>query len=145
MTPRPLYKTIASLLTAYANCVKTGNSEWESNHRASLDELVDSFMPSGSGVDNGTKLDFDRSHSERLVFTCGYHHMNDGGMYDGWTEHTVKVTPSLVSGFDVNVSGRNRNDIKSYLAELFDYDLSQLVQQDADGKWHSNRYEALTV
>lgn len=46
-------------------------------------------------------------------------HQNcDSGMYDGWTEHKVTVTPSF-SGFDITVSGRNRNGIKEYIADMF--------------------------
>jgi len=44
--------------------------------------------------------------------------MNDGGMYDGWTEHTVSITPAF-AGINVSVSGRNRNDIKDYLGDTF--------------------------
>jgi hypothetical protein len=45
--------------------------------------------------------------------------MNEGGYYDGWTEHQVIITPSLQHGFDVRVTGQDRNEIKDYLAELF--------------------------
>ena len=38
--------------------------------------------------------------------------------YDGWTEHTVTVTPSF-SGFNMRISGRNRNDIKDHMHETF--------------------------
>ena len=41
------------------------------------------------------------------------------GMYDGWTEHTVTVRPSLQFGFRLSISGRNRNGIKDYIAEVF--------------------------
>jgi hypothetical protein len=44
--------------------------------------------------------------------------MNEGGMYDAWTEHTIRVRPSLSSGFTLTISGRDRNEIKEYLHEL---------------------------
>lgn len=40
------------------------------------------------------------------------------GMYVGWTEHTITVTPSFI-GLNVKVSGRNRNEIKDYIADHF--------------------------
>jgi hypothetical protein len=53
--------------------------------------------------------------------------MNDSGYYDGWTEHVVTVTPSFIGGFNIRVSGRNRNDIKGYIAESFHHILKMEV------------------
>jgi len=75
--------------------------------------------PSGSGIDDGTKLD-DTSTANKLVFNTGFHHMNENGYYDGWTDHQVIVTPSLAYGFDMRITGRDRNDIKDYLYEVYD-------------------------
>ena len=77
-------------------------------------------MPSGSGVDSGTKL-LDNSTPDRLVFQADFHHMDENGFYDGWTEHQIIVTPSLAYGFNVRITGRNRNEIKDYLADLFNH------------------------
>lgn len=87
-------------------------------HEETLAGYLDQ-MPSGSGWDCGTKLDLDRSTPDKLVFYGSYHHMNDGGMYDGWTEHTIIVRASLAFELDVRVTGRDRNDIKSYIGEMF--------------------------
>lgn len=140
MTRKPLYQELAALLQAQANCLKANNSEWLDKHGDSIRQLVYGFMPSGSGIDCGTNLD-DTSKPNRLVFTTSFHHMNDGGMYDGWTEHTVIVTPDLASGYDLRITGRDRNDIKEYLAEVYGYALQQEVWQTFDGQWHSERYE----
>lgn len=112
-----LYQHIVRCLTAQENCRKTGNTEWLSRHGATINHLVAVYMPSGSGIDRGTKLDFDRSKPNRLVFTASYHHMNDGGMYDGWTEHDIIVTPDLSFGFNLRITGRDRNQIKGYLSD----------------------------
>ena len=118
--PRPVrvYEELASRIIALANCVKSGN-DYATTHRDTIDQLVADFLPSGSGVDCGTKIDLDRSNGDRLVLTAGYHHMNDGGMYDGWTEHTITVRPSFVGRFNLTIGGRDRNGIKEYLADLF--------------------------
>ena len=58
--------------------------------------------------------------------------MNEGGFYDGWTTHDIIVTPSLVTTIDVRVTGRNKNDIKDYLAEMFDDVLTADVVQSYD-------------
>jgi len=108
---------LAVAFGSHARCVKAGNTEWEEKHKAAISSILQD-APSGSGIDNGTKLDWERSTEEKLVFQTSFHHMTEG-FYDGWTEHTVTVRPSFVFGVGVKVSGRNRNDIKDYLAEVF--------------------------
>ena len=75
-----LYRLLASSVDAYHRCIETKNTEWEGKHKETIETLVDEFMPGGSGIDNGTKIDLDSSTGEKLVFTLGYHHMNDVGV-----------------------------------------------------------------
>jgi hypothetical protein len=120
---RKLVNIFASTVQARLNCLKSGNTEWEGKHEAYLCKLSASCLASGSGFDSGTKIDLDNSTGERLVFTTAFHHMDEWGGYDGWTEHTVIVTPSLVFGFNLRVTGKDRNDIKEHIAESFRNDL----------------------
>lgn len=121
---KSLAQRIASMLMAIENCEKSNNLEWRDKHEENLEKLVKDHLPSGSGFDNGTILDRDKSTPEKLVFSTSFHHTDEGGMYDGWTEHTVTVRSSLVFGYTINVSGKNRNDIKEYIAESFHISLS---------------------
>lgn len=134
MTPKPLYAELACLLTACANCIASGNDEWLERHRERVHKLVRDRMPSGSGLDVGCKLDVE-STADKLMFNCSFHHMSEHGYYDGWTDHTVIVTPSLASGFDLRITGRDRQDIKDYLAQIFDHALREPVPEEgqADG------------
>lgn len=75
--------------------------------------------PSGSGIDCGTKTDLNDWDGRKIVFYASFHHMNDSGYYDGWTEHVFTVYPSLLWGFDMKISGPNRNDIKEYLNDVY--------------------------
>jgi hypothetical protein len=93
-----------------------------------LDKLI-KHLPSGSGIDAGVKLDFERSNSKCVVLTFNFHHMNDVGYYDGWTYHTAIVTPAF-GGFNLAITGRDRNQIKDYLYDVFDYALRQKVDED---------------
>jgi hypothetical protein len=115
---KKLYMELAQIMTGYENCIKSENSEWRVCHRERIEALVREYMPSGSGVDNGTKFNFESSTSERLVFSLEFHHMNSDGCYDGWSYHSVFVTGSLPFGFLVRITGSNKNDIKCYLGEL---------------------------
>jgi len=126
-TPKTVVYEISALLQAIANCEKSGNAEWKLRHTERIESLVREYMPSGSGVDAGTKLDWQRSKPEKLVFLAAFHHMNDAGYYDGWSNHFVTVTPSFM-GLDVRVSGQNRNDIKDYLAEIYTAALIQTIE-----------------
>lgn len=123
-----LYKKIASLLNAIENCKKSNNTKWFEKHSEKIELLVKNCMPSGSGFDCGTTLALERSTPEKLVFITSYHHMNTDGYYDGWTDHTVTVQPSLQFDFTLTVLGENRNDIKDYMHDVFSEALNTLVE-----------------
>lgn len=153
-TKRPLYRELASTIQARKNCAKLKplqipvpdaagkatqfapdtylpesremvNPEWFNKHTEEIRKLED-LLPSGSGIDSGTKIDLDESHAGKLILYADYHHMDDTGCYNGWTEHTITVTPSF-SGINLRISGPNRNDIKDHLHETFDYALTRDV------------------
>ncbi len=126
---RPLYQVLASLVQARINCIESNNTEWRDNHEERIEALVKEHMPRGSGFDAGTTLDLDKSTGEKLVFKTSYHHMNDYGVYDGWTEHVVTVKPSLMYGVNLMISGRNRRDIKDYMYDVFYDALKEEVHQ----------------
>lgn len=115
-----IYQRIAQLLTAISNCRESGNAEWQDRHALRLRTLMRETAPSGSGIDCGTKLMGD-STPEKLRFAVDFHHMNEGGMYDGWTEHVVTVRPSLAFNITLSISGRDRAGIKEYLGDTMHY------------------------
>jgi hypothetical protein len=123
-----LFTEIASRIAAIENCQRCQNTEWRERHTATVEALVSDFMPSGSGFDNGTRLDMKRSTPSRLVFLTSFHHMNEHGCYDGWTTHTVIVTPAFIGRFDIKVNGINRNEIKDYIGETFYGALSTVIE-----------------
>jgi hypothetical protein len=126
---RYLYSELAQAISAYHNCIKLDNTEWRDKWEDRVEYLAKNHLPSGSGFDGGTTVDIDSSHGDKLVLSTGYHHMNDGGVYDGWTYHTVTVTPSFIGDFNIRVSGRNRNDVKNYIGDQFYYDLTREVPE----------------
>jgi hypothetical protein len=129
--PKPLYVELAESVGAVIRCRAAPGQygDWESRHASRLETATKDYMPSGSGFDSGTTIDLDASTADKLVFSTSYHHMNDVGMYDGWTEHDVIVTPDLASGFKLRITGRDRNGIKEYIAETFDSALRQPVNR----------------
>lgn len=131
-------EAIASTCEAIRNCQKSGNEEWRLKHHATLRWIERQFLPSGSGVDSGTTIDDSLSGPSKIVLHLGYHHMDDVGVYDGWTEHTVTVRPTF-TGRDIRISGRDHNGIKEYLAEIIDCALGEVCQR-IDYARNSNEY-----
>ena len=114
----PLYQHLARELARYERCSQ-GNPTIAAHIPPRIIALVFEHMPSGAGIDNGTEFSFGLSKPNRLVFTFGYHHMNSMGSYAGWTEHMAVVTPSLEWGYDLRITGKDRNGIKDHLYEIF--------------------------
>ena len=119
-----LYQKLAQTFQAWLNCHDSGNNDWLARHEETIEELVKEHMPSGSGFDSGTRFVFISSQPEKLVFSSAYHHMNENGYYDGWSEFDIIVTPSLTSGFDVRLRSkgpfpRKYADTKDYILETF--------------------------
>ena len=129
-----VYKRIASLVNTLIYCREkwevVGDAKHEAiqKHEETIFLIIKEHLPSGSGIDAGVKIDLVKSNADKLVFEFGFHHMNDGGYYDGWTEHVLTVTPSLQSGLNLRISGKDRNQIKEYLYETFQYALTREVE-----------------
>ena len=119
MAKEKLYVKMAGLVMALRNSVESGREEWVLKHTQALKLLTKDHMPSGAGFDNGTKIVLEECTEEKLVFTTSFHHMNENGVYDGWTEHKVIVKPSLFSGFVLKITGKDRNDTKDYIHASF--------------------------
>ena len=120
----PLYKRIASAIVARKNCQESGNAEWFDRWTEELREYA-KCLPHGSGFDNGTSIDLDRSDGKRIVLNTSFHHMNENGYYDGWTEHVVTVKADLLFDFMLTISGPDRNGWKEYAYTVFQEILSE--------------------
>ena len=106
-------KTLAQLIAMITN-----------NKRLDTDlafEYVEkNFLPSGGGFDAGTTIDRSQlvTNETRIVVTTAFHHMCSNGYYTKWTEHNVVIKPTF-DGVDVQVKGRDYNDIKDYIGDVF--------------------------
>jgi hypothetical protein len=109
--------TVASRMEAIKNCQSSGNTEWEEKHREVLEEELKN-LPSGSGLNDGINFLEKESTRTKLIFSFLYQHLNENGYYDGWTQHKLTVTPTF-GGYDMKITGRDRNGVKDYLYDLF--------------------------
>lgn len=110
------YVLLARRLDALSRCDVGG--EWYHRHNDIIDAILES-APSGGGFDNGASLNRGGSGSEHLRFDVSFHHMDEYGHYDGWTEHEVHVRPSLGFEIEVRAYGPNRNAILDFIEEVF--------------------------
>lgn len=125
-----VYQEIATRFNAIQNCIEANNSKWEQRHGEAIDALVEKYLPSGSGFDNGTTFNYDESKDNRLVFDSAYHRMDEHGYYDGWIEFKVIISPSLQFGLTLNIVGKfgKHQDLKSYIDDTFYNALDQEVE-----------------
>lgn len=126
-----LYQVIATTLLAREQCTNTNNTEWYAKHTRKLAQ-ASKLLPSGSGFDVGSTIALDESSPDKIVIDTRYHHMNDVGYYDGWSEHSVIVTPSLCFGFELRITGKDKNDIKDVIYEVFEHALNTHVSDGWD-------------
>ena len=123
-----VYQALAAAIVARNNCIKSGNALWEENWTRRIRD-IEQGLPSGSGIDCGTKIVLPDCTADKLVLLASYHHMHpQSGMYDGWTEHVIVVRPTF-SGIALKIGGRNRNDIKDYLHEVYHTALTQEYEE----------------
>ena len=115
---RPNYERLASSIDAFNTCVKHKNEFGKDLHESNIDVIMKS-APSGSGIDLGTRFDWDNSNRDLLILNADFHHMDEQGGYDGWTEHTIRVRASLLFGIEIRVTGINKNNIKEYLHNVY--------------------------
>lgn len=132
MRSQTIAAAFASVRVAYENCQQSGNTEWLERWAFRKRKLIE-MIPRGSGIDSGP--DNIQISQREISFDISFHHMNDNGCYDGWTDHTVRVRPAF-DGIDVVISGRDRNEVKDYIHEVYNWHFSQLVEwSEKDQRW----------
>lgn len=100
MYKEPLFRLIAQQV----DYSKQANAN--PRHTYALESLM-KHMPSGSGIDSGTKLLLEESSNTELVFQVDYHHMNQSGYYCGWSTRKIVITPSLTSPYCMDFRGED--------------------------------------
>jgi hypothetical protein len=132
---RIVYKEIASILIAISNCARNmphtegAPTIWAQIWPNVLDDIIKEYLPSGSGIDNGTKLDIEKSNRDRLVFNIAFHCMDSNGYYAGWRDYVLTVKPSLPFDIDLKITGRDYNGLKDYLYEIYQYALNREIPE----------------
>ncbi len=127
---KKVYQELARLVDARLRCIERGNEEWVNRHEEKIEQIMKKYAPRGSGIDNGTKIDLDKSHGEKLIFTFSYHYMNENGFYEKWYDYNAIVKPSLRFGCEIRIIGKKIYGIKDYFYAMFDSFLDENIEYD---------------
>ena len=124
-----LIAKIANTIDAYKRCIETSN-DYSSIHLDTIKTIERDYLLRGSGIDSGCTINIEKSSADKVVIETSFHHMDANGYYDGWTQHSIIITPSFY-GFHVKVTGKDKNMIKDYLADEFNDCLSKIVDMSS--------------
>jgi len=123
--PKKIYQELATLTDARLRCIQMDNKEWEEKHTEKIEEMVKRFP-----IDDPI-FDFYESNGQKLVIHSSYHHMNENGFWDGYSDFTIKVTSDLMFGFKLSILGkfpRKYESTKDYLHELISSELDKIYE-----------------
>lgn len=90
----------------------------KTNLQMKCEDLLKDKLPHGGGFDALTEFNFFASNSDKIVFQTSFHHLNENGYYDGWTDHSVIFIPKF-GGFKIEITGDDKNQIKDYIFDIF--------------------------
>lgn len=124
-----VYQKLASSTDARLTCIKRNNTEWKEKHEETIEEIVKNKLPSGSGIDNGNKFNFEKSNGDKIVIDSAFHVLDENGMYDGWIDYNVTVKPSLIHDITLDIRGNfgKRQDVKEMLYEVYRTELEKSI------------------
>jgi hypothetical protein len=96
-------------------CPDSGKYSGVIDRWETLIEKILNTLPSGGGF-AGTEVE--KVSSKKVILVTEFHHFSEQGHRRGVTSHKITFTPTLV-GTSIKVSGKNFNDVKPYITEVF--------------------------
>ena len=77
--------------------------------------LLQELLPIGEGIETGSVILL-KSTKKRIAIETIYWHPNYS---DEWSKHQVIITPSFEDEINIRITGKNENNIKEYLHNVF--------------------------
>lgn len=81
--------------------------------------MLQELLPIGNGINYGCVISLKKSTEKRIVIYTAYWHPNDSYETSRWTHHQIVITPSFEREINIRVTGKNVDNIKEYLQEVF--------------------------
>ena len=80
--------------------------------------MLQKLLPIGNGIEKECVISL-KSTKKRIVIDTAYWHPNDNYETGLWTDHQVVITPSFEGEINIRVTGKNVDNIKEYINEVF--------------------------
>ncbi len=92
-------------------------------------EKLEALLPSGCGIDDGTKINLEKSMPNMIILDSSYHCMEDG-YYTEWVDFEVTILPSLAQEYymEIEIDGDDIVNLSDYLHETYGISLSEKVE-----------------
>ena len=89
--------------------------------RAKELSLLQELLPNGNGIrgQEGLAEILPESTKKRIVIYTTYWHPNDSYETSRWTAHQVIITPSFEREINIRITGKNKDNVKDYLHDIF--------------------------
>ena len=116
-----VYQELSMLTDARNRCKKDGN-EWQFKHEEKIQDIIDEYLPYGSGIDCSYGIDFDNSKKDKLIILPSFHVMDEHGGYDHWSDIKITITPSLSSNYNIKmrfIPFKDKMLLEDYLTDTF--------------------------
>lgn len=81
-------------------------------------DKLQKLLPIGNGIEAKSVILL-KSTEKRIVIDTAYWHPNVSYETSRWTDHQIVITPSFEGEINIRVTGKNLNNIKEYLNEVF--------------------------
>ena len=121
-----LISRIYRSLQAMDNCLNDNKPGWAKNHSYFLDDLEKNYLPHGSGIDSGCKIDRTFKEDQITIFV-DFHNMDENGYYCGWSNFKLICKPEF-DGISMRITGKDKFFVKDYLYDLFDTVLNEEIE-----------------
>ena len=130
MQEKTVIKQLSASLGARLTCIELKNLIWQDRWEDLILDIQENYLPSGSGIDSGNKIDLEKSGPEKIIINSAFHVMDENGFYSGWIDYKVIITASLQFDYNIKIIGnfssnKSAYGLKDYLHELYDFALSQ--------------------
>ena len=109
-----LYSDIARAVNGYH---MTDNPKTKEANEIILKNL-EALLPVNEFIET-RKIDIQKSTCQRLVILVRYKNVHEYKNYNSITGHQLIITPSLIDGFNIRITGLDRRGSKEKIEKLF--------------------------
>jgi hypothetical protein len=113
-------KTGVTIMKLYQKIARVASQKNWAKRSKEL-SLLQELLPNGNGIrgQEGLAVILLESTEKRIVIETTYWHPNDSYETSRCTAHQVVITPSFEGEINIRITGKNENNVKKYLHDIF--------------------------